>query len=468
MTRGLSERGERAERLGQIGERTFGDQLLFWTAGTHAPAPSSLVPDSQKVDWQMIVPSLWYDVEQIPFRWQVKATAHPRVVTHGGVPCFRIRLEARDVAALRESARYSPTLLLAYGVVRYPVSRPEDLLSLPPLERFDWYAIDLEHYFRSDEGASDVYVPIANRLNLATFSLLWAGHWVARFFAPLYDEQLTASSTLGRYRDAILLEDQRILNRIRSLGWDFHTTELPRHEADFDPEFFRRVNFRLGLGAAFTFIRDELRQNAGRLTQIRTYCPEALFGTANLWLFAAVYHRFMEASRAVATGSRDFVNQRLLPIDVDLEELPPMVLANLWHVVLLYRVLGADVRIVRIDPGVAGEDHSYYGGGIGYFPWVSLSSDQTRWEVMAERRGSIAEHIDFLVSALDNEVIGPRQGVTDIDAVIGPGSQLELPAGCPRMLFPAQTVYLEYPLALFDRRRVTAAMLGGPSHRTAM
>ena len=104
----------------------------------------------------------------------------------------------------------------------------------------------------------------------------------------------------------------------------------------------------------------------------------------------------MDTSSDVADSMPDFVNQRLLPLrDEDPEDVPRILRCALWHVAIIYTILGAEVRIIMKPPHHAGEDHSHYGGGIGYFPWISLTADQAHWMIEHDASNSVGRAYRF-------------------------------------------------------------------------
>ena len=385
MTVDPERRGHESAYRGELAERTFTDMLRWWLSGTGAASPSQLIPDTQKVDIKVTIPSLWAGVENIETNWQIKATAQrPADVFHPVLRCrcFKYRMSKRDIQALREYSRSCPNLYIALAIQRDQDMVSSDLYSLPPAERFDWVAIDAKQQFEmanADESA--IYFPTQNRLNLATFSLLWGSNWVAKFFAPLQASALIEVSDLRDMVPRVFSKSGKLDDEL--LGdWNFLLRDLPKYRPKLDDQLFRQVNFRLGLGNALGIIRTQIYRAAGRLDEIRTYCPEALYGTTNLWLFSRTYHQFMETSTEVADSAPDFINQRLLPLrDEDPEGVPRILRCALWHVTIIYTILGAEVRIIMKPSQHAGDDHSHYGGGIGYFPWISLTPDQAHWMI---------------------------------------------------------------------------------------
>lgn len=457
--------GQESADRGELAERTFADMLRWWLSGTGAHAPSQLLPDSQKVDIKITIPSLWAGVENIDTNWQIKATSRrpPDTVHLGlGCRCLKFRMSKRDIQALRDYARSYPNLYVALAIQRDPDMRTADLYSLPPSERFDWFVVDAKQQLEApNEGGSAIYFPTQNQLNMAMFSLLWGANWVANFFAPLCTSSVVGvaglSSMIPRVFNTVgRLDDQLLRN------WNLLLRDLPKYRPELDDELFKKINFRLGLGNAVGIIRKEMYTAAGRLEQIRNYCPEALYGTTNLWLFSRIYRQFMDTTSDVADGVPDFVNQRLLPLgEEDPDRVPRMLRCALWHVAIVYTLLGVEVRIIMKPPNHFGEDHSYYGGGIGYLPWASLTPDQAYWMVENDTSTTLGEHIDFLNAHVSNVYMTTPTNLSNVAQLLGmDASQLHLPSRCPVQLFPPESIFLRYPHELFGPGRYRAIASG--------
>ncbi|GHH67348.1 hypothetical protein GCM10017673_14200 [Streptosporangium violaceochromogenes] len=455
MSGGGNRSGQYAEQRGRIAERTFLDRVEWWLWNSGGPQPAQLAPDTQKIDYRIVVPSLWAQADSIPLNWQVKATDRFLVAQDSplGYPCIRYEMRRHDLESLHEFSTSNSSLFLALAIQRNPQQVPNDLLLVPPPERFTWYALNLTEYFRRVEWRQlgrALFIPMQNRLNLATFSLLWSALWVDRFFGVLAGPDLMSAP---RLRATI----PRVFDRRESLlltptgDWDFLFKELPRHQPELDPPMFRKVNFRLGLAGALSIIRKRMYDAADRLDVVRNYCPESLYGTANLWLFSSAYHHFMSTTGEIAGERTDFVSQRLLPLPEDeIRETPRILLSTLWHVVLLYRALGTDVHLVTKPAQNAGDDYSYYGGGIGYFPWITLDGDQAEWMIEMETTRSMSDNLDFINDQAREKQLGAAHTVADAARLFNvPKNELALPRACPHLFFPMESIFVRYPRELF-------------------
>jgi hypothetical protein len=462
--------GQESADRGELAERTFIDMLRWWLSRTGAPTPSQLFPDSQKVDIKVTIPSLWSGVENIETNWQIKSTARrPQDVVHPLLQCrcYKYRMPPRQIETLREYARSSTNLYVALAIQRDQDIRSADLYGFPPSERFEWLAVDIKQQLESPNfDRSAIYFPVHNQLNLATFSLLWGAKWVQNFFAPLRSTAVLQLPDLSATIPRIFTNSGRLDDRLIQ-DWNFLLRDMPKYRPELDDDLFKQINFRLGLGNALGIIRSEISAAAGRLDQIRNYCPEALYGTTNLWLFARTYRQFMETTADVGQATQNFVNQRLLPLSHDdPEEVPRILRCALWHVAIVYTLLGTEVRIVMKPQQHAGDDHSHYGGGIGYFPWISLTPDQAYWMIENDTSTASGDHIDFLNTHEQNVYMTVPTSLSQIARLIGIDmDQLRLPARAPVHLFPPESIFLRYPHELFGIGRFRALGLANSNPR---
>ncbi|NUS14850.1 MAG: hypothetical protein HOY69_26225 [Streptomyces sp.] len=448
--------GRDAELRGEIAERTLMDMLSWWLTNSRAPSVSRLVPDSQKVDLRVILPSLWQGSESCQLDWQVKTTTTLSVLDPSpvGCPALKLSMKRRDLEGLYEFSRGSTSLMLALGVQSTARQRAADLLLMSPLERFEWWALDLNQYFsRVDwrRHSEAVFIPVQNKLNLATFSLLWSSRWVGQYFSSLSTADLLAVPDLQRMIPEFFHAD-RVLEYVRSRNWSTLGRDLQRYEGELDLTTYRKLKFQTGLAVGLGVIRDRMYDAADCLDVVRNYCPESLYGTANLWLFSSCYHQFMKTSGDIGLGRPGFRSQRLLPLPEErIEDAPLLLLCALWHVLLVYQRLGTKVHLVQQPAVDAGADYSYYGGGIGYYPWFTLTGSQADWVIDVGSARALGDNLDFINSRERETWIGPGQSLADVAGVFGvPREQMQLPDRCPRFLFPRESIFLRYPAELFQ------------------
>ncbi|MFI6022345.1 hypothetical protein ACIBCP_32490 [Streptomyces sp. NPDC051287] len=472
MNANRSRSGINAEQRGAAAESTFHDLMLLWLANMAPFHVSKTQPDTQKIDYLVRIPSLWRAADQVEFRWQIKSTDNEkiRLVSEGPLDCLCLRYEAgrKMMEGLYEASR-TGRLLLALAVQRDTEVPAYDLMYLPPTDRFDWYVLDLEEYFRRVEWqkyGGAIFVPAHNRLNLATFSLLWSAHWVDGFFRVLVGSDVFSVPELAS--DIRTVFDERSsLELVRQYRWDFLQRRLPRYRKELDPAEFAKINFRTGLAGALGIIRERMHDAAACIDVVRNYCPEALFGTANLWLFSTCYHHFMKATYDISRGKSEFTSERLLPLpNEDARLVPRVQLVTLWHVMLRYRALGTSVRLVTPPSVGAGADYSYYGGGIGYFPWISLAENSASWEIDVCSIRSMADNIDFLEARRrETQLTLSGGGRKEAARLFGIREEdLVLPDRTPVLMFPKESIFVRHPVELFGADRLVLPQQPLPSH----
>lgn len=441
--------GGAARNLGDIAQLHFRLLLQYWTGADHR-APQEPSPDNSKIDITHTVDAISGEVGTIQFNWQVKATGKNPPRTNSaylGCQCWKVELDEGYVAGLREVAQSLPTFYLALGILADP-DRPRQVLPLVSPDRsFTWYAVDLKQFFSRippRTKLSAIEVPVQNRLNLALFSLLWGSLWVKAYVDPI-------TPTLDLPKTTLDLVDQidRPLKRIGPALDGALAAALPEmSELAKDASHFHL--HRLAIFCALRSISHRVLSTPDGFAQIETYSPEALTGTANLWLFSRTYHEFMRTSVTVALQSI-----RYLPVDMDQDfSRRPYFAMSLFHVRKLYQLLGAqDVSLVQRLPESGGDDYSYWDGKMRTFRWVHLDTDG--YMVLDGSRLSADADIDrdALRQADALRLEGSRSG----DRLPGVGiwewlrtPDEELIPTIPVCLFPAEDRYIQYPSQLWS------------------
>jgi hypothetical protein len=460
--------GTRTRDYGQLAETMFGINVSRWT-GNPVEA-MTLYPDQDQVDLRVKLPTFMKGrLDLVPnnlvLDWQIKHTVNPprmtQFVMNGcSVPAMKVGVDTKTVQSLRQHIRADRgPLFLAYGIAKQHSDRLSPL-DEDPYEAFDWYAIDLAQYFTQVPDDCDIIcIPTGNRLNLLTFSLLWASHWVREFYRPLNNAKVR------EYQDVDCIKSlDAFVNGIYARG--FHTLgefAVMRDELEKKlPQLLqslqateaekRQVSTTLALGATLEDIRAHLRR-ADSIQQISTYCPESLYGTASLWLFSRSYWKFMAESAAVVPPKDCRMNQRWLPVRLDLDDTPRLLWSVLHCVVKLYERLGVDVIVVRPsnNDGI-GADRSVYGGNIGHLPYISLSNDGLQWTREVISKGDESSHRDFFMQASHEVIMGHGEPLSNIRALRDlPRSQLELSGSAPRLLFAGEDIFIKHPTSLWHR-----------------
>jgi hypothetical protein len=454
---------------------TLKELVFSWTGDLGVTTPSDNVVTAT-------LPAQWGEVPPMRVHFFVFASeGAPDLVTDpvDGIRCLRHRISRREFHQLVEYCQIKPAPR-AYCVLATPVpaaltigsllggqpSAATNLIDRPPVERFRFYIVDVVQFVARfieleayDEG--ELLFPAQNVLNLALFSLLWASRWVEEFFRPLTETHVVKNLVLSE-QIGLVFNRTPPLDHIKERGWGPLVKDLPRMRGEFDRDLFQQVSFRLGMGSAMQLINKQMIDASGSLTEVRTYCPEALYGTVNLWLFSRSYHQFMTVTTGFARDRPGFVNQRLLPTHGELAGAPRMLTASLWHVLLYYRMLEAQVRIVHEPPDAGAEDHGYYGGGIGEFQWIRLTPDTGDWVLHQEKKTVQRDHRMFLHDAANNTLVGPDISIEGFAGIcaLTQHDQLALERTSPSLLFPPENDFIEHPHLLWSERAGAARMQG--------
>jgi hypothetical protein len=448
--------------LSQVARSTLCDLLCAW-----AGSKSITTPAPQVV--RATLPAQWGDVDSIELDFFIFAQDSPleaRSDPRSGSTSRRRQLVGHEDDDMREYLSGSSVdggRRRAYAVLALPkvlgVGEAQ-LIDIRPPDRFDLYVVDLDHDFGRRTGGW-IDFPDQNKLNLALFSLIWSARWVEDFFSPLMATPVLQHAGL-RSRVELVFSERPNLAKITDYGWRMLENDLPRARGHLDDELFRRFSFRFGMGCAMQLINGQMIEatERGRLTAVRTYCPEALYGTANLWLFSRIYRQFMDTTHRFQDASPQFRNQRLLPV-ADTLASSRLYAAALWHVLLSYRMLKAEVALVEKAPVAGSEDHGYYEGGIGQFQWISLSDDGGDWVRDQADRTVQADHLDFLCQAQRQALVGGEMSQSDFAALcLMDADQLQLGLRPPVWLFPSDNHYLRCPRELWGPTSLGARQLG--------
>jgi hypothetical protein len=445
--------GYAAQFLGRAAARAFCGLLDYWT-GPHGPGPSERHPDDDVIDVHHSVPSLSADLGAVQYSWQIKArSTRPKVVQSPVTRCeaFNLRLPRQYIATLRDRAMGQPHFYLALGIPR--VGDLAALVDLPVAEQFDWYAVDLLQYFdlvdrRRREGDIDqapagIHIPTGNRLTLGMFALLWSGNWVADFYEPLRRDALTAPQpvrdlieTLDRPVAALVSDNSPAVELNAALA-----TLAPYASTDNAVAYSRLAIIASLRAITVTLLR------GGRADAIEAYCPEALGGSANLWLFSRAYHEFMRTTEQV--GDR---NLRLLPSRFDVpSDLPPFQRGVLWYVKIYYQSLAADVKIIRALAEHGGDDYSHYSGVLREFHWVHVD-DQGRMGLNERRLSATGLDVEVLRAAESGILVDSGLDLRTGLGFLGiDGSDVKLALPVPNCLFPHEDSFIEHPIRLWHR-----------------
>jgi hypothetical protein len=442
--------GYEAQYLDGIAERTFKDLLASWI-GPKYPGPSRIDADLQKIDITHQMPSLSRDLGSIPFRWRIIAQSQPPRETVSlilGCRCFRLDVGKSYVRDLIDLSLHAPSFYLALAIE----NRPGDpsLPDHPPADRFRWYVIDLKQYCRKldwGDPPSCIDIPTHNHLNLLLFSLIWAGNWVSSYLAPLHREISDKPAVVSRLVDSLHID----IDKIGTLTSIYLAEAVPKLDAlsgILDRNAFNEYTSRLAIVGSLRGVSAMLHASRGA-DLIETYSPEALAGSANLWLFSRSYHEFMRVTQIIGRK-----NKRLLPVAYDnLVSIPRFFLGTLLNVRALYRAIGAEVHLVRVLKEEGNYDHAYYSGAIGSFRWVQVDSDG-HITLNHNHLSARPSDLELLRFAEEGLLVGGGPSLSRSGDYGSPRLEdLRLVPVKPVCLFPQEDHLLEHPSELWGSHR---------------
>ncbi len=445
-----------------LAEQSFVNNVNRWMG--YPINAMKLSPDIELVDLCVAMPSLLKDQldlvpEHLSFEYQIRYTMI-------SPPLTNVRINGREVLALQtnigrkevqllrqRSVSVDKPLFLAYGVSAKQ-SVKGLLIDIHPCEAYQWYALDLSQYFKVvPEDCEELLIPVANRLNLLSFALLWASHWVQSFYRPLTESRSSASFDLNMFTERVYANPLFHISReevavvCRELETSIPQMLNSLEASDIER---RRITNALGFGVSLGDICMKVR-SAGSLEEISTYCPESLYGTASLWLFSRSYWNFMELSARVVTPQGENGNQRWLPVRPNLGDTPRLLWVLLLCVVRLYEYLRVKVAVVRpLADDNLGQDRSVYGGNIGHLPYMSLSDAGLAWTREVLLKGDLSEHRDFFAQAQHNVVLGSQVPLSNIPALGGlADSELQPSGEPPSLLFAKESPFVKHPICLW-------------------
>jgi hypothetical protein len=430
--------------LTQVARDTFGELLKSWL--THeemvlTPGAGTIYAD---------ISARWDTIGSIPFKVDVLAPERaPQPVDIDGQTYWAAPVGSDQVDALRIAAKSSELSYLALAVPLQPDHRREELYDFPPVQRFSWWLISAQYYFDSalgEQQRDQVLFPTQNVWNLSMCSLLWAARWVQQFYAPLTKPEVMSQPILAKKINTVFTTEPN-LSQALEMGWDHLVKDLPSARGEVNEEIFRKVSLSLGLGSALQLICAQLADpKLGKQTQIRTYTPEALFGTISMWLFSRSYHQFMVLSGAKGVGHDLEANQRLMPIlGDDPADSPRIHRAALWNVILLYRMCGVSVRVIP-EPEEPNSDRAYYGDSIGYWQWMAFDSAGGEWLIDQTDRDVQRSYRDFFLDKEGEALIdGGASEDTYSSLCALKRETLTLDTHKPQWLLPAENDFIEHP-----------------------
>lgn len=426
---------------------TFADLLKSWLGAADSV---DYIPPSTVF---AALPSNWNQVDPIPIKVDIVVCEDtPEIKTINGEKFLGLRLDQQRIRALRDAVAASDerSSYIALALPAPGSGARETYYDRPARERFEWWIVNGRQCFESPEAHAHSEIllfPQQNKWRLSLCALLWSSRWVENFYVPLSHPLVGTVDALRAQIEAVYTARPDIARLARG-GWD-GIEHLPASlEHLHDPVLSSKVSFAVGLGTAMQLIIGQLTDpSLGGQTQIRTYTPEALFGTVSMWLFSRSYHQFMELSRPYMLGKTLEVNQRLLPVvGQNLTDPTRLHRVALWLVTYLYRWYGADTRLIPEPADRSSADRAWYGKSIGNFRWLYLNPDGAVWEVGQGEPAVQDAYFEFFEKHAPDPYIDHTTSETNFAraAALHP-ADVAIEALAPKWLFPLPSPFLEQP-----------------------
>jgi len=443
-----SKAGHYADELGRWAEETFRSLLKNWF-GSNISIVSD-VPDHHGTDIRCIVTSKRGHLNQITINWQIKARTSPKINTGlFGEKAYVIDL--KSAATIEHSLTSNDPIIVVLGI---PNCEMKDRVYYPPIEHFNWYAVDLRQYIelRGDDffnrKQKNVIIPFRNRLNLSIVSMLWSSLWVE-------SEMLLLTRNLNAPTNAVI-----------NLSSVFtHPLQLPlphgNIEADLKEVYTENygyhkniIKYHYGTGLATRDLSNFLNNQAYKKKEkdyYLSYANESISENINMLLFS----RWME--QYLFEIIPKFYNHRYIryfPLFTsEMNIIPPHIRCLLYHVLVLHRFIGAVAYLttplkegtptehVLIEPFL-----SFHGNFVGHGQDWDYSKNQSR--------GSLDEERDIFSTIHQTKIIGTEQNDEDIMHLLNlRRNDIDLNL-VPTFLFAKENLFIRHPRILFKKREV--------------
>ncbi|MCP3960401.1 MAG: hypothetical protein GY719_21360 [bacterium] len=360
-------------------------------------------PDRMGIDRRLTVVSPDDPSHNVFINWQAKArTLSPRYSRVFKEPAYVVYLSSSEARSLMAGRSQGDPLILALAIPRIPVTI--DLMMTSPEQQFDWFAIDLDQYLRRigishPDELKSIHVPIRNRLNLASASLLWGSLWFSRQVSALSHTIFEADPFLRKLTETFLW-DSGNSKALRDLDLGQLARRYRRSLEGIDPIDRPLLNFLYGTALAQAGISSTVARH-GRIDSYLVYAVEALGEGVNLWLFSRQVRRFLYFTRSACEGEY----LRLFPVrGADLLALPEVVRCALSHVYRVHILKGVELGFVKPFVEREATDHVHIGGLGGVRTFVIDQGDS--WKLSFDKRMTIEKE---LLGGLARETILERK-----------------------------------------------------------
>lgn len=438
--------------LRDIAERTLMDLMHFW-ASVGRSKIKAVGEHGRLLEIELVLPSFFSAIDDFGSRWLLlvlpNKNAEQITCPVLKTDCFRIVLDSAETKAVQEIVR---TNRFVYLLLALPAISIADLAGQKSDARFNLYAVDMGQHLALRAPSSvkryETVIPVANKLNLTTFTLLWSSLWVHAFFEPI--RQLTFGAPKVSRSVVVVAfpkNESEFSEDSRAAFVKGFEIIKPNLRAAGSEELLVRLNMGFG-------IQDIIHKlsSTSNINSIRTYCPEALQGTVSLWLFARFYHQFMKSSGRAVRRSMATENIRYIPFNIEERRFIPRVIRR--AIILIqqyYRLVNVATMVVAMPNNAPERDRSFYGGGIGHFPWCDFPLDGKGVEILPATKIAVQESLEFLEDLNKSVIItDTTDGFSSVESMgLRTDEVADLAHERPLCLFAPEDRFIEHPSLLW-------------------
>ena len=394
-----SDQGHESQELGELGEDCF-KNITKGYFGLKNVTISSPNPDNIAIDFVVRMQSLDRGTF-LESDWQIKTQGNSKNDRKVTLAIKPKHLSAYYNIYISREKKYG--FYIALGKAKF--ATPE-LVNQKPLDQFDWFAFDILIYIASNrkkieqrvKNKKGITISLASEqaLNIHTFTLIWAHLWVKSYFYSLNTLFINRSSNFKVLPEQLIPPkvplDRELQGRVQhTISSIMNNTE---NLTDHDRGLLNMINSLYDINLRIVSKQEILT--------IENYCPESLSGSLNLWILSKLYRSYM-----VTTSQRNKAQKRIKYLPINPLYNFPVYRYALFLVKKIYEGLG--VKVIFLDTSNVdepGKDRGWYSGGIGVFPWITMS-EEGEVEIQKIEAGAESETRDFLNFASINAVTGP-------------------------------------------------------------
>jgi hypothetical protein len=349
--------GYSARDFGDAAERAFEECIKYWFGNTIECG--KLIPDRQGIDLRTQIRPVRNTGDALNVNWQIKARhiLPNESRLYPGERVYRIDLSESEQRTLIDATSSADPTYLVLGI---PAISGTEWDAQPSIDKFSWYAIDLKQYrtriLKRYPNASfqSVSIPLRNRLNLATVSLLWGSIWTSRISHSLNNDIPRLNHSLWSLLRQIAQPGALNREELDSL-----MREVTSVLSDIDPGSRAYLNLTLGNLTSVATL-DVAAAEIGAPDSYLSYTSESLGDEINLWLFLNPIRSFTRRWQKFTTAHKF---KRLFPVS-PIASLPRSFRCTLFHILQWHKAASVSCEITKINLN-AGKDIYAHIGRLG-------------------------------------------------------------------------------------------------------